>query len=206
MRSAKPMLATTPSIVITFARSIDGWKCQIGAPLSRSRAYRRLPASCTNRLSAGGPGKRISTCTPTRRRRAPSESPWTPAAAGRGSGRPPPRGEMPARAQLAGGPVDQGLLATGRSASRTAASTMMPSDCDVRPGEEESRGGAADQHPDDDAEDPLAGAPLRTRAPAALDRAGPGDPQPGAAQTGSGEHRRQDLSLRGRRHLQPPGR
>jgi len=28
-----------------------------------------------------------------------------------------------------------------------------------------SRSGAADQHPDDDAEDPLAGAPLRTRAP-----------------------------------------
>ena len=42
LRLAEPMLATSPSTVMTLACSIDGWKFQISMPASSSSAYAAL--------------------------------------------------------------------------------------------------------------------------------------------------------------------
>ena len=52
------MFATTPSIVMTLACSIDGWKFQSSTPCVEQLVDTSAsPASCTNRLSACGPGQ-----------------------------------------------------------------------------------------------------------------------------------------------------
>ena len=69
-RLADPMFATTPSTVMIFACSIDGWNCQILTPHSSNLSKEDSPASWTNRLSICGPGSRIWTSTPRSAARA----------------------------------------------------------------------------------------------------------------------------------------
>ena len=59
------MLATRPSTVMILACSIDGWNVpELDAAVEQARRTSLRSASCTKRLSACGPGRRISTSTP----------------------------------------------------------------------------------------------------------------------------------------------